>query len=48
MSVLVFLHKNEYVEWQNVWVYSLEVEKSKANQKIAGHAGTKKTKMKLS
>jgi len=38
MSVLVFLHKNECVEWYNVAIYSLEVKKWRANQEIAGRA----------
>ena len=43
MSVLVFLHKKEHVEWHNVAIYSVQVKKSKANQEIVGHMWTDKT-----
>ena len=36
MSVLVFLYKSKYVEWHKVVLYSLKVEKWKANQEIMG------------
>ena len=43
MSVLVFLHKNEYVEWHKVVIYIVEVEKWKLIKKLPGTCGQMKT-----
>ena len=40
MSVLVFLNKNKYVEWHNMAIYSVKVEKWK---KLLGARGQMKT-----